>query len=218
MADDVTETTSGRVIVFDADGVLVDSHAGYAVVWDRWSTLHGLDPAVVLAATHARRPVDTIADVAPHLDAAAEYARLVEYVNEMPSAFPVFADAAALLAHLPADRWAIVTSGDADRVRERLRAGGLPVPAVIVDGTAVERGKPDPEGYLLAAQRLATPAAACLVVEDAPAGLAAARAAGMTTVGLTTSHPADALTTADRVFDSLHQAQPHLLRWMTATR
>ncbi|MFD0483360.1 HAD-IA family hydrolase [Kineococcus sp. GCM10028916] len=202
-----------RAVLFDADGVLVDSHAGYRSVWDRWSALHGLDPVLVHAATHARRPVDTIAAVAPHLDPGAEHTRLREFVEELPGAFPVFPDAAPLLAALPAESWAIVTSGDAGTVRARLRAGALPVPTVLVDGSAVAVGKPHPEGYLLAAQLLGVASGDCLVVEDAPAGIEAGRAAGMRVLALTTSHPAADLAAAHVVVGSLSQASPHLLTW-----
>ncbi len=204
-----------RAVLFDADGVLVDSHAGYASVWDRWSRRHELDPVAVLAATHARRPVDTIAEVAPHLDPRAEHAWLTGLVHDMPEAFPVFADAAPLLAQLPDDWWAVVTSGDARSVRARLTAGGLPLPTVLVDGASVERGKPDPEGYLLAAARLGVEPADCVVVEDAPAGVLAGRAAGMRVVALTTSHPAADLAGAgaDVVVASLAGAAPELLAW-----
>jgi sugar-phosphatase len=203
-----------RAVLFDADGVLVDSDRGYRTVWERWSRLHGLDPRAVLAATHARRPLDTIADVAPHLDAPAEYARLVDYVAECADAFPVYPGAAALLAQLPPHRWAVVTSGDAHSVRARLQVGGLPLPAVLVDGQAVSRGKPDPEGYLLAAERLGVEPSDCLVVEDAPAGIRAGREAGATVLALTTSHDAEELRDADVVVDSLAHAQPHILAWM----
>jgi sugar-phosphatase len=201
-------------VLFDADGVLVDSHRGYRTVWERWSLLHGLDPVSVWAATHARRPVDTIGDVAPHLDAGAEYARLVEYVAESAGAFPVYPGAAALLGLLPAHRWAVVTSGDAVSVRARMTAGDLPLPAVLVDGHSVSRGKPDPEGYLLAAHRLGVCSSQCLVVEDAPAGVRAGREAGATVLALTTSHDAGQLQQADAVVDSLAQAQPRILAWL----
>lgn len=207
-------TGAGRAILFDADGVLVDSHAGYRNVWARWSRLRGLDADVVLAATHARRPIDTIAEVAPDLDPAAEYAVLAGFVDGLPDSFPVFPDAADLLDRLPRNRWAIVTSGDAERVRARLGAGGLPSPDVLVDGAGVNRGKPDPEGYLLAADRLAVRPEHCVVVEDAPAGIEAGLAAGMAVVALTTSHPADALRRADLVVPSLGAAGPALLSWM----
>jgi len=210
----ISSASNDRAILFDADGVLVDSHGGYRAVWERWSQLQGLDTEVVLTATHARRPVDTIAEVAPHLDAAAEYARLITYVQDLPESFPVFPDAAPLLAQLPLNRWAVVTSGDAERVRARLAAGGLPLPAVLVDGAAVTHGKPAPEGYLLAARQLGTSPLDCLVIEDAPAGVHAARAAGMRVVALTTSHEAAVLHDADLVVDSLAQAQPTIMAWM----
>lgn len=209
-----TALSTARAVLFDADGVLVDSHDGYRAVWEGWSRGHGLDPVAVLAATHARRPVDTIAEVAPHLDAVVEYARLVAHVAELAAAFAVYPDAAGLLGRLPAQRWAVVTSGDAASVRARLTAGGLPLPAVLVDGAAVGHGKPDPEGYLLAAAQLGVPPADCLVVEDAPAGIEAGRRAGMTVLALTTSHGPDQLRDADVVVDSLTQAQPHVLTWM----
>lgn len=208
---------TSRVVLFDADGVLVDSHQGYRSVWDRWSALHRLDPVAVLAATPARRPVDTIAEVAPHLDPAVEYARLVTLVAELPDAFPVFPDAAPLLALLPTDRWAVVTSGDAASVRARLTAGALPLPTVLVDGRSVVRGKPDPEGYLLAARLLGVRPGDCLVVEDAPAGVDAARAAAMRVVAVTTSHPADDLGAADVVVASLTEAQALVLQWVGRT-
>lgn len=203
-----------RAVLFDADGVLVDSHRGYRTVWERWAQFHGLDPSLVHAATHARRPLDTVADVAPYLDAVREYERLVEYVAALPEAFGVFAGAPELLSSLPADRWGVVTSGDAASVRARLTAGAAPVPTVLVDGAAVRRGKPDPEGYLLGAELLQVPAADCLVVEDAPAGIQAARAAGMRVVGLTTSHPAADLAQAHVVVGSLGEARGHLLDWI----
>lgn len=203
-----------RALLFDADGVLVDSHAGYRNVWDRWSRLRGLDPVTVLEATHARRPVDTIADVAPELDAVAEYQLLVEFVDDLPDAFPLFSAAPALLQELPPDRWAVVTSGDAERVRARLLAGRAQLPAVLIDGPSVLQGKPHPEGYLLAASRLGVEPRGCVVVEDAPAGIEAGLAAGMNVVALTTSHPATALTRATLVASSLEAARPALLAWI----
>jgi len=207
-----------RAVLFDADGVLIDSHRGYRSVWDRWSRLHALDADLVHAATHARRPVDTIAAVAPHLDPHLEYARLAAFVEELPDAFPVFAGTPELLADLPASRWGIVTSGDAGTVCARLIAGAAAVPDVLVDGHAVTRGKPDPEGFLLAAKLLGVAPGDCLVVEDAPAGLEAAVCAGMDRIGITTSHPADDLHAASVVVDSLIEARTHITRWLQGHR
>lgn len=206
-----------RAVLFDADGVLVDSHTGYRRVWDRWSAVHGLDPDVVHAATHGRRVLDTLAEVAPHLDAPTEVSRLTELVDDDPDAFSLYPAVPALLAQLHPRRWAVVTSGDDFRVRDRLRAGGAPVPEVVIGGAAVSRGKPDPEGYLLAAELLGVAAQECVVVEDAPAGVAAGRAAGMRVIALTTSNPASAFPVDDvLVVPTLAEAAPHLLAWAQA--
>lgn len=211
-----TPPPPARAVLFDADGVLVDSHAGYRQVWDRWSELHELDPDAVHAATHGRRVLDTLADVAPHLDARAEVVRLGQLVDDDPDAFSLYPAVPALLAQLHPQRWAVVTSGDDHRVVDRLRAGGAPVPDVVVGGASVARGKPDPEGYLLAARLLGVAPADCVVVEDAPAGVGAGRAAGMPVIALTTSNPASALADADLVVGSLADAAPHLLAWVRA--
>lgn len=206
---------ASRAVLFDADGVLVDSHAAYRLVWERWSRLRGLDPAAVLQATHARRPIDTIAEVAPHLDADAEHRHLVAHVDEIPDAFPLFPETTSTLEELPPDRWAIVTSGNADRVRARLRAGGAPMPSTLVDGSSVRRSKPHPEGYLLAARQLAVQPGDCLVVEDAPAGIEAGLEAGMTVLAITRSHPGIALRRAHAIVPSLSASRPALRSWMT---
>lgn len=200
-------------MLFDVDGVLVDSHRAYRRVWDRWARLHGPDAEVVWAATHARRPVETVAEVAPELDPGDEYLRLKSLVRELGGVFPVLPDAAPVLAALPPGSWGIVTSGEASTVRARLRAGGLPVPEILVDGHAVRRGKPDPEGYLAAATAAGVPAHRCLVVEDAPAGVQAARSAGMHVVAVTTSHTPEQLAAADVVVPGLSDVEPHLRAW-----
>lgn len=210
----MTTTPPARAVLFDADGVLVDSHRAYRTVWECWARLHRLDAALVLAATHARRPVDTIAEVAPGLDPVAEHGRLTGFVAELVDGFPLFPGAADLLVEVPAGRWAVVTSGDATRVRARLTAGSAPLPTVLVDGHDVSRGKPDPEGFLTAAARLGSVPVDCLVVEDAPAGVRAAKAAGMAVLALTTSHDAGALAAADLVVASLTLARPHVLAWL----
>ncbi len=104
---------------------------------------------------------------------------------------------------LPADRWAAVTSGSRELMRARLTAAGLPIPEVLVSAEAVEAGKPEPEGYLKAAAALGRDIRRCLVVEDAPAGIHAGRAAGAQVLAVTTSHPASDLTSADAVIPDL---------------
>jgi mannitol-1-/sugar-/sorbitol-6-phosphatase len=207
--------TRRRAVLFDVDGVLVDSYAAYRRIWDRWAVLHRLDADVVWSHTHGRRPVDTVAAVAPGLDADAEYRRLTDFMAEEGDAFPVYPDAAAVLAAVRHGPWGVVTSGQADTVRQRLLAGRLPAPPVLVDCTRVVRGKPDPECYLLAAALLDTAPRECLVVEDAPAGIDAARGAGMTVVAVATTHPVNTLAAANHVVPALGDAAPYISDWLS---
>jgi sugar-phosphatase len=142
---------------------------------------------------HGVRSVETIQQVAPHLDAEAEAAWLTvaevadtEGVTAMPGAY-------ALLASLPPDAWTIVTSGGRELAQARLRAAGLPIPAQIVTADDVTQGKPAPEPYLLGAQRLGVAPARCLVIEDAPAGIQAGRRAGMPVLSIASTHTPDEL-------------------------
>ncbi len=182
-------------VLFDLDGVLVDSAAWVERQWRRWAIGRGLDPGPFLQLCHGRRALETIHLAAPELDAEAELAVLTTHVElESPSAVPGAAD---LLARLPSRSWAVATSGAKAIAAERLRGAGLPVPAVLVGAEDVRAGKPDPEVYLEAAARCAVRPERCLVIEDAPVGVEAAQRAGMRVIGLTTTHrreqlPADA--------------------------
>ncbi|MEU8157471.1 HAD-IA family hydrolase [Micromonospora sp. NPDC048986] len=211
------DADSGAAVLFDVDGVLVDSYAAYRRIWDRWALHHSLDPAIVWAHTHGRRPIDTIAVVAPHLDAEAQYRLVRDFMADEGDAFPVYPDARSVLKVIRNQRWGVVTSGRAPTVRQRLRAGGLPDPPVLVDSTQVALGKPDPEGYLRAAALLRTSPQHCLVIEDAPAGIEAARAARMTVIALTTTHPAAQLTAAHHITRTLGEATPLIENWLDAT-
>src|SRR5947207_1525706 len=106
--------------------------------------------------------------------------------------------------------WGVVTSGGRELAGQRLAAVGFPAPEILVTGDDVERGKPDPEPYLRAASVLGVPAAQCVVVEDAPAGVLAGKRAGMTVLAVTTTHPADALDQADRVFSGMDEVAGYL--------
>ncbi|MFN3333038.1 MAG: HAD-IA family hydrolase [Caldilinea sp.] len=180
-------------LLFDLDGVLIDSSACIVRNWRVWAEPYGIDVAEIMKVAHGVRSVETIRQVAPHLDAEAEAARLAAL--EMTNADSVVAmpGAHALLAALPADAWAIVTSGGADLAKARLRAVGLPIPTTMVTADDVTRGKPAPEPYLLAAKRLGVSPDRCLVVEDAPAGIQAGRAAGIRVLGISSTHTRAAL-------------------------
>lgn len=178
-------------ILFDLDGVLVDSAAYVERQWRRWAAARGLDAEPFLRVCHGRRALETIRIAAPQLDAEAEVRALGPEDEHPPvTALP---GAERLLGSLPAGCWAVATSGRRPGALARLRRAGLPVPSVLVCAEDVAAGKPSPEAYLLAAERLGTPPSASLVIEDAPAGIEAARAAGMRVLALTTTHAADQL-------------------------
>ena len=175
-------------VLFDLDGVLVDSTACVERHWRRWAAEHHLDPDAIMRFAHGRPTVETIRLVAPHLPAEEEAARLNAAEAFDTDGVSVVEGAVRLLHSLPREAWAVATSGTRDTAMTRLRHGGLPVPTVLVTADDVKRGKPDPEAYLLAAAGLGVKPEACLVVEDAPAGIRAARAAGMRVVAVVSTH------------------------------
>ncbi|WP_243741198.1 HAD-IA family hydrolase [Streptomyces sp. 8K308] len=194
-------------MLLDVDGVLLDSAVAHRRVWNAWSLARGLDPEKVWQLTFGRRPEDTVRDAAVHLDPVVERQVLDELLaRERDSVLPV-EGAADLLKALSDSPWAIVTSGDRAFVESRFAAAGLPLPAVRVYGSDVEDAKPAPDCFALAASRLGVAASACLVVEDAPAGICAAVAAGCTVIGLTTTHREEELRQAHMCAASLAEVQ-----------
>lgn len=177
-----------KALLFDMDGTLVDSTAVVQSMFRRWAARHGIELESLLRVQHGRRSVETARHYA-HLgfDVAAEAAWMAEQERSDPSPIVEIAGAGALLRSLPPDRWAVVTSADRVLALQRLRAASLPLPGVLVTADDVARGKPDPQGFLAAAARLGFDAADCLVLEDAPAGLAAGQAAGAQVLALTTT-------------------------------
>jgi mannitol-1-/sugar-/sorbitol-6-phosphatase len=196
-------------ILFDLDGVLVDSAAYVEQQWRVWATSRGLHPEPFLRVCHGRRAVETIRIAAPHLDAEAEVKAFLPEDEPSPEMITPMAGAARLLEALPEGTWAVATSGPRASATARLRHALLPVPAVLVCAEDVSRGKPMPDAYLLAARGLGVVPSDCLVIEDAPAGIQAARTAGMAVIGLATTHRPEELG-ADACAESL--AAVHLGR------
>jgi sugar-phosphatase len=190
-------------ILFDVDGVLVDSAPSVTRAWSAWAHRVGLEPDWLLRRVHGRRAIDTIRAVRPELDAESELATLVADETTDNADVVEIPGARALVSSLPADRWAIVTSGLRPVATARLAAAGVPMARVMVTAESISRGKPDPECYLNGAAELGVAPADCLVVADAPAGAAAARAAGMRLLGLTTTHAAAELEPADLIVPDL---------------
>ena len=186
-------------ILFDIDGTLVDSTGTVERTWRAWAAHRGLPADEILAVCHGRRTEDTVADFLPAAVRATGVAELERLELDDLDDVAALPGALEILCLLPHDRWATVTSGSGSLMRARLGAAGLPLPRVLVSAEDVSVGKPDPQGYRRAAE--------ALVVEDAPAGLAAGRAAGATVLAVATSHPADELTSADAVVADLRSVR-----------
>ena len=192
-----------EAVLFDLDGVLVDSTASIERTWRKWAEHRGLDAAKIVEFAHGRRSEETLRSFASHLDADAE-ARELERIEVEDAANVLRVEGASdLLAAFPAESWAIVTSGTRAIATARMRHTGVPIPRVVVSADDVENGKPDPECYLKAAELLGISPENCVVVEDAPPGIRAARSAGMAVVAVATTHPASELSDADAVAQAL---------------
>lgn len=195
-------------VLFDLDGVLVDSRAVVERTWRRWAERHDLEPERLIRVAHGRRTSETLADIALDLDIPAETAWLDAAEFDDLDGIAAIPGAKELIAALPGDRWGVVTSAGSELARRRLTAAGLPSePPVLVTSADVERGKPAPDGYLRAAGDLGVRPADCLVFEDARPGIAAAKAAGASVVGLTTTTSSAELRAADVVIDDLRRVR-----------
>jgi sugar-phosphatase len=190
-------------ILFDLDGVLCDSTRAVDREWREWARRKGVDGDAVMAIAHGVRTLEVIRRVAPHLDAEAEAAAIENHEAHDQQGVHVMPGAAELVGSIPEGRWGVVTSGSRLLASARLRFCGLPVPRVLVTADDVAHGKPHPEPYLKGAQGMGLSPAECLAIEDAPAGIQAARAGGMTVIGITSTYAADALTHADAVISGL---------------
>jgi sugar-phosphatase len=199
------KTFDCAAILFDLDGVLVDSTGSVTRQWRRWAEEQSLDPDEVVEIAHGVRTIEIVRRLAPHLDAKAETLRLEKREADDHQGVSVMPGAAELLKAIPPGRWCVVTSGTRYLATARLQLGNLPMPQVLVSADDVSKGKPHPEPYLMGAKLLGVNPTECLVIEDAPAGIRAAHAGGMKAIGITSTYPAPALQEADVVVQSLAQ-------------
>ena len=190
-------------LLLDLDGVLIDSTSCITRHWEAWAARHDLDLVAVMQAAHGIRTIETMRLVAPHLDLEQEAERFTAGEIADMDGVVVIEGAPELLATLPEETWAVVTSGSAELATARLKRAGLPVPSVLVTAGDVQQGKPAPDPYLLGAERLGLPVESCVAVEDSPAGIQAARAAGMRVIGIAATHAREELGQATVVVDRL---------------
>ena len=190
-------------LLFDLDGVLVDSTDVVVRTWRSWAEKRGFDAERILEFAHGRRAAETIRLISSDLDPDFEVAELERAEAENLDGVLEVEGARGLLSSLPPDGWTVVTSGTRSLARDRLVHLGLPLPERFVSADDVANGKPHPEAYLMGARILGVPPTSCLVVEDAPSGVRAARAAGMRVVALATTYPASDLQEADVVAPAL---------------
>jgi mannitol-1-/sugar-/sorbitol-6-phosphatase len=178
-----------RAILFDMDGTVLTSIAATERVWSAWARKHGLDVEAFLPTIHGMRPIETMQRLGlPGLDLAEEMRAVERAEIEDLEGIEAIAGIAAFLDSLPADRWAIVTSASKELAALRLAAAGLPAPPLLVTSHDVRLGKPAPDGFLLAAERLGQPIESCLVFEDSAAGIQSAEAAGAAVVVVNATH------------------------------
>jgi sugar-phosphatase len=198
-------------VLFDLDGVLIDSTPCVTRVWRDWAVEHDLDPDHVVHVAHGRRSIETIALVAPQLDAEAENIEVERRELADTEGLTVFPGAPELLRSLPNGKWTIVTSGTRPLATLRLQVAGLPVPERMVTADDVTQGKPNPEPYHKGAEKLGFKPEDCVVVEDAPSGLKAAKAAGCRSFGVPTTYRREELGEATVILDSISQLRVNLI-------
>jgi sugar-phosphatase len=174
-------------VLFDLDGVLIDSTPAVTRVWEQWARERGFDPAEVVHRAHGRPSIETLREYLPNADYEKENLEVERReIADLEGVVPL-PGALHLLSTLPPDRWTIATSCTRDLAEVRIRAGGLPVPQKIITASDITNGKPNPEPYLKAAALLGVPANECVVFEDVSAGIRAGKAAGAHVIALRTT-------------------------------
>src|SRR6266852_170724 len=176
-----------QAVLFDMDGVLVDSTHAVARVWRKWPLKRGFDPDQFVRAPHGRPCLDTVRDLLPNAPSDDENLQVERQEGEDLEGVVAMPGARALVTSIRSGRWTVVTSATRPLAEVRLRAAGIPILESLVTAADIQHGKPHPEPYQKAAARLGYPASECLVVEDAPAGIRAGKAAGACVIAVPTT-------------------------------
>lgn len=207
MNDPLTFTC--RALLFDLDGTLIDSVPRVHRLWEWWAARRGVDLRVLRQVIDGRKAVDAIRLAAPHLVAQDEMDALeAEEIADMRDV-RIYPGTLALLARLDGAPWAIVTSATTRVAEARTRYVGLPQPPVLITADLIPNGKPAPDGYLMAATRLGVRPQDCIVMEDAPIGVEAGKAAGMRVIAIASTQPRESLAGADAIVASLADIRLH---------
>ena len=201
MSKSICVETKG--ILFDMDGVLISSIGSVVRCWRRWAQIYDIPNAETYTVPHGVRAIDTVKLLRPDIDPEEGLRTIEDMEVEDMADLKVLPGVKKLLAELPLERWAIVTSATQRLLRARLAAAGLPIPTRLISGDMVERGKPDPEPYRRGAELLGFGPGECIVVEDAPSGVGAGKAAGSRVLAVLGTHSAEELKQADWIAASL---------------
>lgn len=185
-----------EALLFDMDGVLINSTPAVARVWRRWAIERGFNPEEVVARAHGRPSLTTVKEYLPDADHEAENREVERREIEDLEGVAPLPGALELLASLPADRWTIVTSCTRTLAEVRIRAAGLPLPKTLVTSNDITNGKPHPDPYLKGASKLGFQPTDCVVIEDVPAGVRSGKAAGARVIAFTTTVKREVLAAA----------------------
>jgi mannitol-1-/sugar-/sorbitol-6-phosphatase len=192
-----------QAIIFDLDGVLVDSIPGILRFWREWALFHGINHPDLDTLAITSRTEEAVRQLAPHLNVQVEAEYLEGQEATANEGLYAIRGARSLLDCLPPESWGVFTSVSRETALAKLRAANLPEPRVLISGSQVLHGKPAPDGYLLAASQLGVFPGECLVIEDTLVGVEAAKAAGMPVIALATTYPPENLVSAQIVIPHL---------------
>jgi sugar-phosphatase len=192
-----------KAVLFDMDGILISSMGSVERSWTKWALMSGVDPENAIRVAHGCRAIETVALLRPDLDSVAEL-NLIEKIELADGeGLAVLPGVLSLLAALPSARWTVVTSATDRLARLRMAAGGIPVPRRFIHAGCVTEGKPNPAPFLAGAALLGFAPQDCVVLEDAPSGVMAGRAAGCTVVATPFSHSVASLVAAHYLVQDL---------------
>lgn len=198
-----SERVEAKGLLFDMDGVLISSIGSVVRCWRIWAQRHGVPNAETYMVPHGMRAIEIVKSLRPDMDPMEGLREIEDLEIEDTADLVVLPGAKELLGSLPPERWAIVTSATRRLMLGRLEVAGLPAPERIISADDVERGKPDPEPYRRGAELLGCRPEECIVVEDAPSGVGAGKAAGARVLGVLGTHTLEELHDADWVVRSL---------------